>query len=114
MNLVFEDKACNFTKNTPGQKMKKQSGPEAPPSMLAGILKASPPRKGEKVLELFRPARNHPHWQPSRRRERITWLQEGVEHQWERGVASVSEAEKQPSRQLQITTAMEPAVCLRL
>jgi hypothetical protein len=81
MNLVFEDKACNFTKNTPGQNMEKQSGPGAPPSMLAGILKASPPRKGGKVLELFHPARNHSHWQPPRRRERITWRQGGVELQ---------------------------------
>jgi hypothetical protein len=61
--------------------MEKQSGPGAAPSPLAGFLEASPPRNGEKKLELFLPARNHPHWQPSRRRERITWLQEGVEHQ---------------------------------
>jgi hypothetical protein len=81
MNLEFKDKACNFTKHTLEQNIEKQSGPGAPPSMLAGILKASPPRNGEKVLKLFRPARNHPHWQPPRRRERITWLQGGVELQ---------------------------------
>ena len=41
-------------------------------SSLAAILEALPPRKGEKELELFCPARTHPHWQPARRRERIT------------------------------------------
>jgi hypothetical protein len=80
-NLVLKDKTCNFTKNTPEQNMKKQSGPGAAPSPLAGILEASPPRNGEKELELFRPTRTHPHWQPPRRRERITWLQVGVQLQ---------------------------------
>jgi hypothetical protein len=41
--------------------MKKQSGPGAAPPPLAGFLEASPPRKGEKKLELFRPAKIHPH-----------------------------------------------------
>jgi hypothetical protein len=99
-NLILEDKACNFTKNTPEQNMEKQSGLGAAPSLLAGILEASPPWNGEKELELFRPARTHPHWQPARRRERITWLQVGVELQWGQEVATDLEAENQPSRRL--------------
>jgi hypothetical protein len=110
MNLEFEDKACNFTKHTPKQHMKKQSGPGAPPSSFARILEASPPRNGEMVPELFRPARTHPCCQPPRRRERITWLRGGVELQQGQGDASILEAEKQPSRRLQITTAMAAAV----
>jgi hypothetical protein len=94
--------------------MEKQSGPGAAPSSLASILEASPPRKREKELELFRLARTHPHWQPARRRERITWLQVGVELQWGQGVASDLEAENQPSRRLQIAAAMAAAACLRL
>jgi hypothetical protein len=79
-NLVFEDKACNFTENTPEQRMKKQPGPGAAPP-LAGFLEASPPRKGEKVLALFLPARTHTRWLPPHRQERITWLHRGVELQ---------------------------------
>jgi hypothetical protein len=67
-----------FTKHTPEQNIEKRSGPGAPPSPIAGILEASPPRNGEKVPELFRPARTHPCWQPPHRRERITWLRTGI------------------------------------
>jgi hypothetical protein len=78
-NIVFEDNAWNFTKNTPEQKVEKQSSPGAPLSSVTGILEASPPRNGEKVLEPFCLARTHPHSQPPRRRELITWLRGGVE-----------------------------------
>jgi hypothetical protein len=94
-NLVFEDKTCKFTKHTPEEKLKKQSGPGAPPPPLAGILEASPPRNGEKPLELFLPARTHLCWLPPSRRERITWQRGGVELQQGQGETSVTEVEKQ-------------------
>jgi hypothetical protein len=95
-NLEFEDKACKITKHTPEQNLKKQSGPGASPSPLAGILEASPPRNGEKPLELFLPARIHLCWLPPSRWERITWQRGGVELQQGQGEASVTKVEKQP------------------